>query len=118
MFQHLLVTILLLGRLQPIAESLDQEQVRVPPWKRLSERNLQRQDGLKKQREHGLKTWILFLDLVKAFDSDSVPRELPWKVFAILGVPKKLLGLLNCSTRCCRQIRSWRSSTQQTALFM
>ena len=34
--------------------------------------------AIKKRREHGLETWIMFLDLVKAFD--RVPREPLWKV--------------------------------------
>ena len=47
---------------------------------------------MKKRREHGQESWILFLDLVKAFD--LVPRELQWLVLDKFGVPKKLISLL------------------------
>ena len=46
----------------------------------------------KKRREHGLETWILFIDLVKAFD--TVNREMLWEVLLRLGVPDKLVRLL------------------------
>jgi len=45
-----------------------------------------------KRREHNQETWILFLDLVKAFD--TVPRELLWRVLNKLGVPDKLVSIL------------------------
>ena len=48
---------------------------------------------IRKHAEHGLETWLLFIDLVKAFD--RVPRELLWDVMLKQGVPPKLVSLLN-----------------------
>ena len=45
-----------------------------------------------KRREHNQETWILFLDLVKAFD--TVPRELLWRVLTKVGVPDKMVSIL------------------------
>ncbi len=47
---------------------------------------------LKKRREHGLETWTIFFDLVKAFD--SARRDLLWIVLVKLGVPPRLLALI------------------------
>ena len=45
--------------------------------------------ALKRRREHGLESWVLFVDLVKAFD--SVPRDVLWAVLAKFGIPPHLL---------------------------
>ena len=72
---------------------------------------------INKRREHGLETWVLFLDLVKAFDrvprcaEHTLPREaadaeaaaaaaddrrlgMLWRVMLKYGVPPKLVRLL------------------------
>jgi hypothetical protein len=46
---------------------------------------------VKKRAEHGLQTWLLFIDLVKAFY--RVPRELLWEAMTRQGVPLKLVSL-------------------------
>ena len=53
--------------------------------------------AMKKRKEHSQETWILFLDLVKAFD--RVPRELLWELLAKFGVPAKLVRLLKALHR-------------------
>ena len=48
--------------------------------------------ALKKRREYGQETWVLFLDLVKAFD--CVLRKLLWLILRKCGVPEKVVFLL------------------------
>ena len=42
--------------------------------------------------EHDQQVYVLFVDLVKAFD--SVNRELLWKILAVYGVPEKTIEVL------------------------
>ena len=60
-------------RLLPIEEELDHEsQCGFRPQRGCSDAVYTVKMALKKRREHGLESWVLFLDLVKAFD--RVPR--------------------------------------------
>ena len=45
--------------------------------------------ALQKRHEHGLGTWAVFIDLVKAFD--SVPRDGLSEVLDKFGIPPKIL---------------------------
>jgi len=42
--------------------------------------------------EHNQQVYVLFVDLIKAFD--SVNRELLWKILAVYGVPEKTIEVL------------------------
>jgi len=48
--------------------------------------------ALQKRHEHGLSTWGVFIDLVKAFD--SVPREGWFILLEKFGIPPKMLRLI------------------------
>lgn len=48
--------------------------------------------ALQKRHEHGLSTWAVFVDLIKAFD--SVPREGLFSVLKKMGIPPKMLKLI------------------------
>ena len=88
-----IIAIILHNRLSPIVETLDHEpQCGFRPGRGCVDSIFTVKMAMKKRREHGQETWILFLDLVKAFD--RVPRELLWEVLNIFGVPDKLLRLL------------------------
>ena len=47
---------------------------------------------MKKRREHCNEIWIIFLDLVKAFD--RVPRDLLWIILERFGFPPKIITIL------------------------
>jgi hypothetical protein len=48
--------------------------------------------ALQKRHEHGLSTWGVFIDLVKAFD--CAPREGLFTVLEKFGIPPKMLRLI------------------------
>ena len=84
---------LLHARLEPIMESLDHEtQCGFRRRRGCSDAIFTIQQLIAKRREHGLETWVLFIDLVKAFD--RVPRELLWDVLRKFSVPPKIVDLL------------------------
>ena len=88
-----IIASLLKKRLTPIEESLDHEtQCGFRPGRGCTDAVFTVKTALKKRREHGLETWVLFLDLVKAFD--RVPREMLWLILKKFGVPEKLIFLL------------------------
>jgi hypothetical protein len=48
--------------------------------------------GLSKRKEHGLETWALFIDLIKAFD--TVPREALFAVLRRFGLPDHFVNVV------------------------
>ena len=88
-----IVALLLIERLKPIKEALDHEaQCGFRSGRGGCDGIFTVKQLINKRREHGLETWVLFIDLVKAFD--RVPRELLWEVMLKQGVPPKLVSLL------------------------
>ena len=80
-------------RLLPIEEELDHEsQCGFRPQRGCTDAVYTVKMALKKRREHGLESWVLFLDLVKAFD--RVPRDMLWEVLKKFGVPAKVIDLI------------------------
>ncbi len=50
--------------------------------------------GLHKRKEHGLETWALFVDLLKAFD--TVPREALFVILRCFGLPDHFVDIVIC----------------------
>ncbi len=90
-----IVANILLNRLKPIKESVQLDHESQNGFRRLRgclDSIFTLKQLIKKRAEHGLETWLLLIDLVKAFD--VVPRELLWDVMLKQGVPPKLVSLL------------------------
>ena len=69
-----IVSIILHSRLLPIEEGLDHEtQCGFRPGRGCADGVFTVKLAMKKRREHGLESWIIFIDLVKAFD--RIPRK-------------------------------------------
>ena len=75
-------------RLKPVKESirLDHESQNGFRWhKGCLDSIFTLKQVIKKRAEHGIDSWLLSIDLVKAFD--RVPRKLLWNVLQRHGVP-------------------------------
>ena len=57
-------------------------------------------ETLLKRSEHNLDSWVIFIDLIKAFD--SVPRDLLYLVLAKFGIPAKLIALIKALHSGCK----------------
>jgi len=81
------IAILIHERLQPVVSTLDHEsQCGFRPGRGCQDAIFSVKLAMKKRREHNNEIWILFLDLVKAFD--RVPRDLLWSVLERFGIPQ------------------------------
>ena len=86
---------LLKFRIMPISEKLDHEheqQCGFRPFRGCMDAVFNLKSAIRKRKEHSMETWVLLLDLVKAFD--RVPRELLWLVMERFGFPKLIIRLL------------------------
>ena len=88
---------ILFARLEPVSESLPQEsQCGFRSERGSNDGIFNLRSAIKKRAEHGLESWIFFLDLVKAFD--TVPRKMLWAVLRKLGVNPHIVDLLDTLT--------------------
>ena len=87
------ITAIIHNRLQPLIENLDHEnQCGFRQGRGCTDAVFTVKLPLKKRREHNLETWVLFIDLVKAFD--RVPRDMLWCILLKFGVSEKLVDIL------------------------
>jgi hypothetical protein len=69
-----------------------EEQAGSTPGKGCADATFTLKTALQTLREHGQESWVLFVDLVKAYD--TVNREMLWKILTTLGVPESLIEVL------------------------
>jgi hypothetical protein len=62
------------------------------PGRGTSDANSIFQTALRKRQEHGQTSWVLFLDIIKAFD--AVDRHWLWKVLMRVGISPKMVSVL------------------------
>jgi hypothetical protein len=61
--------------------------------------------ALHERKEHGLSTWVVYVDLIKAFD--SVLRESMYIILSKLGVPHNLIHLIiRLHTNCVVKVKA------------
>ena len=67
---------------------------------------------VEKAREHNQSLYMLFVDLMKEYD--SVPRQALWKVLEKCGVPPNLLRLVkSCHEGMCAEVRVGSTTTEE-----
>ena len=69
-----------------------EEQAGSTPDKGCADATFTLKTALQTLREHDQESWVLFVDLVKAYD--TVNREMLWKILKTLGVPESLIEVL------------------------
>ena len=88
-----IIAIILYSKLLPIEETLNHEpECQFRPGRGCMDAIFTINTAIKERSEHGLESWVLFPDLVIAFD--CIPRELLWMILTKFGVLKKLVDLL------------------------
>ena len=90
---HKIITKIVHSRLVPIAEKPDHEsQCGFRSRRGSADAVFTVKLAMKKTREHCDETWIIFLDLVKAFN--RVPCNLLWIILERFGFPPKIITIL------------------------
>jgi hypothetical protein len=69
-----------------------EEQAGSTPGKGCADATFTLKTALQTLHEHNQESWVLFVDLVKVYD--TVNREMLWKILRILGVPDNLIEVL------------------------
>ena len=88
-----ILAIIMHNRLQPLVGQLDHEaQCGFRQGRGCTDAVFSIKLALKKRKEHNLETWVLFLNVVKAFD--RVPHQLPWQVLEQFGLLDKIISIL------------------------